>query len=167
MGCAKFNETSALKFKNVVSMAKSKSMFSFLGGSVKEQIFSLVLILLLCVVAYFGIKKLVMFFKSMQFAEKNELNDLLVSGQKLSYPESQYKVFADKLYVAMKGLGTDRDAVYNVFNAMVNKADLMKLITSFGVRDGETLAEWMNGETFLSIDNINKILSNKGIDYTF
>ena len=148
-------------------MANNKDLFGFLGGDIKTKIFSMVIIVLLIVLLIFGGKKLINFFKSMQITEKSELNNLILSGERLTYAESQYKVFADKIYTAMKGLGTDTSAVYTVFNAMNNKADVLKLVTVFGVRDDETLAEWMGGEKFLSVSQINKTLSNKGIDYQF
>ena len=148
-------------------MANNKDLFGFLGGDVKTKIFSIVIILLVVVLLVWGGKKLVNFFKSMQLDVKSELNAALLSGQKLSYSESQYKVFADKLHTAMKGLGTDTNAVYSVFNQMNNRADVLQLVKAFGVRGGETLAEWLNGEFWLKVETINKTLSTKGIDYSF
>jgi len=142
-------------------------MFSSLGGTIKDKIFSIVLILIIIVVLYFGTKKIITLIKGAQLSEKSELQQLINSGQTLSYTESQYKTYANKLYVAMKGLGTDTTAIYAVFNAMRNTADVMKLVTAFGVRDEEDLSEWMAGEKFLDIEIINKTLRAKGIEYQF
>ncbi|MCL2132291.1 MAG: hypothetical protein FWH36_07570 [Lentimicrobiaceae bacterium] len=67
----------------------------------------------------------------------------------------------------MKGLGTDTSAVYAVFNAMNNKADVLKLVSAFGIRDNEDLGQFMGGETLLSVSKINTTLATKGIDYQF
>jgi len=148
-------------------MANKKDIFGFLGGDIKTKSFSILIILIIVFLLVWGGKKLVVYLKGLQFSEKNELNKELMAGERLSYSESQYKAFADKLYVAMKGVGTDTNAVYSVFNAMNNKADVLKLVTTFGLRDGETLTEWMGGEWRLSVAQINKTLSLKGIDYQF
>jgi len=51
---------------------------------------------------------------------------------------------------------------------MKNDLDIAKLILAYGVRDDETLAEWIIGDLRSSqIDKLNKILSNKGITYKF
>ena len=148
-------------------MAANNDLFGFLGGDVKTKLFSIVIILIIVALLIFGGSKLVKWIKSFQLTEKGELSNALLSGQKLSYAESQYKVFADKLFAAMSGLGTDSSAVYAVFNAMNNRADVLKLVTVFGVRKDESLAEWLNGEFWLDVSKINKILSTKGIDYQF
>jgi len=99
-----------------------------------------------------------------------ELNEEISSGGSLSYTQAQYVSFANKLYDSMKGFGTNRDGIRYVFNSMNTKADVLKLIQVFGMRDGETLAQWLKGETwfFKNITGeINQILSSKGIDYRF
>ena len=148
-------------------MANNKDIFGFLGGDIKTKIFTLIVIILLVVLLVWGGSKLISWIKSLLLSERSELNSALLSGEKLSYSESQYKSFADKLYVAMKGLSTDTTAIYSVFNAMNNKADVLKLVTAFGVRDGETLTAWLGGEWRLSVAKLNEILMLKGIDYQF
>jgi len=99
-----------------------------------------------------------------------ELNEEIAGGGNLSYTQSQFVSFANKLYDSMKGLGTDRDTIRYVFNCMQTKADVLKLVQVFGVRDGETLSQWLKGDSWWFkniIKEINQILSKKGIDYQF
>lgn len=88
-------------------------------------------------------------------------------GEKLSYPLSEYKSMADKLYQAMDGIGTTNSAVYAVFDKVNNNMDFLELKKAFGVRDDENLTEWITGDMSESeINNINKKLTSKGIQYT-
>jgi hypothetical protein len=121
---------------------------------------------------------------------KKEIEDLKRKGVNLSYGLTQYEVFVQSLVQAMDECGTDEDAVYTVFNAMKNKADVLKLVEVFDVRyyqpckltDPITWVRWnFNNKiyggalsTWLTYDltnsergKINSILSKKGIDYTF
>jgi len=90
-------------------------------------------------------------------------------GQNLSYQNTQYQIFADALLTAMKGFGTDEDAVKDVMNKMNNNADILKLIQVFGVRDGYGLSAWITDD-FSAEDKdkyINQVLRSKGITYQF
>jgi hypothetical protein len=96
-------------------------------------------------------------------------------GPTPSYPELQYKIFADSIYQAGMVIGgTDEDTIYNVFASMKNDTDVAKLIIAFGKRriefsfmDG-TLAEFLTSELdSTEIKQVNKILSSKGINYKF
>ncbi|MDL2309025.1 hypothetical protein LJC53_05530 [Bacteroidales bacterium OttesenSCG-928-C03] len=94
--------------------------------------------------------------------------EIAMTGQSPSYTESQYKAYATRLYNAMKGWGTNESAIYAVFNEMNNTADVLKLISVYGVKDDETLPEWLHGDlSILEINKLNKILSGKGINYQF
>lgn len=109
-------------------------------------------------------------------------NDIktLSKTEKASYNGSQYRVFADSLYEAMSGMGTDEEEVFNVFRQMKNTLDVLLLTRAFDVRDYTddkvfifntkpmNLNQWLSAE--LSTSNkaeLNKILSSKGIKYTF
>jgi hypothetical protein len=109
-------------------------------------------------------------------------NDIkkLSKTQKPSYNGSQYRVFADSLYEAMSGMGTDEEEVLNVFRQMKNALDVLLLTKAFDIRDynddkflifnikSMNMNQWLSAE--LSTSNkaeLNKILSSKGIKYTF
>jgi len=86
----------------------------------------------------------------------------------LSYPRSYYGIWAQDVYRAVNGMGTDEQAVFDVFKKMKNKDDVLQLITSFGVKDGETLSQWLIGD--LGEDDketLNRLLSDKDINYQF
>jgi len=90
-------------------------------------------------------------------------------GQNLSYQNTQYQIFAESLYTAMKGFGTNENAVRDVMQRMNNNADILKLIQVFGVRDGYGLSAWITDD-FSSKDKekyINQVLRSKGITYQF
>lgn len=90
------------------------------------------------------------------------------SGESLTLSNADYNRLADKLYKAVKGLGTDETAIYAVFNALTNKADLLKLIAVFGTKDDMTLVQWLYDDlNSREIGKVNSILANKGIDYAF
>lgn len=122
-------------------------------------------------------------------AEK-ELVDLRRKGVMPSYGLSQYESFAQKLAQAMDGCGTTEDSIMAVFKSMKNKADVLSLISAFGVRyyspcaasQPISYARWViNDKTFGGslqtwfeydltsgeISDINKILESKKIDYKF
>ncbi len=118
-----------------------------------------------------------------------ELAILQAQGVKLSYPTGQYLIYADRLAQAMDGCGTDEDMIYSVFDAMKNNADVLQLVTSFGLRYyrpcslspveyliwqfndqayGGELATWLSYDlSDGAISEINDILQSKGITIKF
>lgn len=90
------------------------------------------------------------------------------TGESPTLSNAVFNLLANKLYTAMKGIGTDENTIYGVFNQMNNTADLYKLVAVFGTRDGETLDQWIRGDmSNREIKKINQILTNKGIAYSF
>lgn len=88
--------------------------------------------------------------------------------KKPSYPDSYYATFADQLYAAMDGWGTDEESIYNVMYKIKNDVDYMKLVEAFGVRDSESLSEWISGDcNTKEINEINSILKNNGVSMGF
>lgn len=105
-----------------------------------------------------------------------EQNTLIASGEKLSYPVSNYKTFADQLYGAMNGFGsTHTYTVAEVMNKMNNNLDVLELNKAYGKRDlkwlgfsySYDLSGALRSELGTDIEGINKILSNKGIVYQY
>ena len=64
--------------------------------------------------------------------EKNQLE----KTQNLSYPISQYQIFAGSLYDAFVGTGTDETRIKSVFSQMKNNLDVLKLVEVYGTKDG-------------------------------
>ena len=95
-------------------------------------------------------------------------NKKAITKADLSYNEADYTVFANKLYAAMKGLGTDEDAIFSVFQLMNTESDVRQLINAFGTKKGETLSQWLLGDlSAADIAKINGILAYNGINYRF
>jgi hypothetical protein len=124
---------------------------------------------------YKGIKKALGYNTTVDAAKKDQA-ELIRSGQKASYVDSQYNIFADAIYSAGFDVlfGTDEDAIYSVFNRMNNDLDINKLIVAFGARRiefstrVESLAEFLRSELDdREIQQVNKILSSKNIKYRF
>jgi hypothetical protein len=121
---------------------------------------------------------------------KKELNELSKQGIIPSFGNSQYEIFVQTLVTSMDSCGTDEAAIYSVFNSMKNKADVLKLVETFGVRYyspciatnpisyskflfdskafGGGISDWLTYDLANSErQNINNILSKKSIDYKF
>ena len=113
-------------------------------------------------------KKLIEYYKNRQ-EQKTIEGDIKKTGADPSYLDSQYILFADTLYTAMKGAGTDEEAVAGVMYKMKNGADVLKLINAFGQKDGYSLTEWI-ADDFSQEDKtfyINNVLAKKGIQFKF
>lgn len=122
-----------------------------------------VAIIILIIVKYKG--KLTDTIKNRELAESL---DEEINQDDITLTQTQLNTFASSLYAAMDGLGTDEDKIYNVFRAMGTRSDVLQLIKTFGVKDGETLTEWLNGDlSSKEIDKINSILANNNINYQF
>ena len=81
---------------------------------------------------------------------------------------NQIKLAADKLYTAMKGWGTDEDAIYEVFTGITTRADILALIKYFGVKGGANLVEWITAELSSSErEKLNSIIAGNGVMYMF
>jgi hypothetical protein len=127
--------------------------------------------------------------EAQKLADK-EISDLKKNGIVPSLSPTQFEVFSAKISEAINGCGTDEDAIYQVFNSLKNRADILSLISAFGIRyyrpcagtDPISYTRWMiNNNTFggdlstlLSYDldsteiaKINNILKAKNIDFTF
>ena len=88
------------------------------------------------------------------------------TGQSPSYSDSEYRIMSGTLYTAMKGWGTDEEAIYGVFRKMRNSVDVLKLIDAFGVKDGQTLGQWLKGDlSSWNFNKINEILQGNGINF--
>ena len=119
---------------------------------------------------------------------KNDLNTLSDQGVQPTFLSSQYTVFANAIKQAAYGVMTDEKAIYAVFDKMKNDADVLKLYDAFGIwkypcnaiefplstlfgaSDCGTgdLAMYLTDKLDSGeIQQINSILSKKGIKYRF
>lgn len=142
------------------------------------QIMLLCLVVVVGYLAYRAISKAVATQKAKQQQddEITQLEAAIPKGQQPTYPSSQhYKDFADKLDAAMRGTGTDFQAIREVFEAMDNDADIVNLKRAFGIRKGwgwfaddQNLTQWIQDDLSpAERKTINNILETKGITFKF
>lgn len=99
------------------------------------------------------------------------------SGEKPSYTDQQFSIYADGLAQAMQGVGTDEQSIFGIMNHMNSDLDILKLVSAFGLRDytfmvtdqGKlNLGEWLHQELSTSdLQQVNQILFDQGISYQF
>lgn len=104
----------------------------------------------------------------------DDLDILESAGKKATYLDSQYIIFANALYQAMNSSafdwGTDEVGVGKIMYKMKNDADVNKLITAFGKKDGYDLSEWITGDFDSETDKdmyVNAPLRANKIKYQF
>jgi hypothetical protein len=105
----------------------------------------------------------------------DEIKEELKQGEKPTFPLSNYETFANQLVSAMFDAGTDETTIFNIFKKLKNSLDYLYLIKAFGKRSyyyfginqGDyNLSQWLTEElSGDEINEINKILSSKGINY--
>lgn len=91
-----------------------------------------------------------------------------IDVNKTTLTQSQLNTLSTKIYSALKGAGSDEDAVYAAIEEVQNRTDLLQLIKTFGVKNSLTMKEWLYDD--LSVDeiaHINNILASKNINYVF
>lgn len=99
-------------------------------------------------------------------AKGDEEAVLKKSGMKLSHPLSKYGDLANRLFAAMKGVGTDDNTIMQVFSNLGNDLDFLELNKAFGIRDDEDLTTWIQGEGNSLSTKINKYLRSRNIKYS-
>jgi hypothetical protein len=97
-----------------------------------------------------------------------------------TYPTSQFYGWANRLENAMFDIGTDENAIFEVFGSLRTNGDFIKLKQAFGIREYSGgflpgfvspdlgLDGWIQQELDGSeINELNAILQRKGITYRF
>lgn len=133
---------------------------NIMGVKVPPIVRTAIIILVLLIVLKYALPYIKGIFKGLlPSPEKQHLDDLedAVDDDKLSYPMAQYGLWADALFQAMDGWGTDEDAIFNVFSKMKTNNDLAQLQVSFGVKEGQNLGQWLQDD--LGDDEKNKVRS--------
>jgi len=129
----------------------------------------------------YGIKKISDIFNTENENAEEEMDDIDKEIDETegtaTYTEAQFSSFANLLEAAMEGMGTDEEAIYGVIAKMYSKLDVLLLIKTFGVRwykefgpvgENYTLGQWFQNElSDYSLDVINNILSQRGIQWSF
>jgi hypothetical protein len=115
--------------------------------------------------------------KDTKSAPGNDLNKLQINGRKLSFSPSEYGLMAQKLFLAMDGVGTNKANVMSVLYSMRNGDDMLMLIKQFGVKRhgfitslwfGEdlNLIGWLNSEFKGSdLEQVGTIFRSFGVPF--
>jgi hypothetical protein len=111
---------------------------------------------------------------------KDEIKVNQQQGQKPTYPDSQYKAWADAIEKAFDGcdpLETAQNTVNRVVRELKNNTDWLKLVDAYGVRTYDQCGWWMGsftGNLYSAISDeldsaekayINKLLTERNISY--
>ena len=135
-------------------------------AKIKEYLPLILLVVVAVVILRYGEK---IYSRIRERIKNNDLNKR-IDKSNLSYGESQYKVYAQKLFDAMNGWQTDEDAIYEVFKKMNNIDDILQLQIAFSdVEDeNETLSEWLHDDLSSSeMKQLNAIIAERSIEYSF
>jgi hypothetical protein len=65
---------------------------------------------------------------------EDDITTLSKKGQKPSYTEGSYGIFASQILQACAGYGTDEEQIYRVMEKMKKDIDFAKLVSAFGRR---------------------------------
>ena len=140
----------------------------------KRMITILIVVIIIAIIIYFSWSKIKGAFRNVKLKidKAGEIENEIANGNLPSYPDSKYKEFANRLHAAMKGAGTDKKTIKDVFEQMHNITDVLKTVQAFGVRNGEDIHQWLDGEVHWwkpgnIKKEINAILTKKGIHYKF
>lgn len=135
-------------------------------AKIKEYLPLILLVVVAVVILRYGEK----IYSRIQERQKNRDLNKRIDKSNLSYGESQYKVYAQKLLDAMDCWGTDEDAIYDTFKDMNNIDDILQLQIAFSdvEKEEKTLSQWLNTELSSSEKKqLNAIIAERSIEYSF
>ncbi len=98
-----------------------------------------------------------------------EENKFEKAGEELSYPKTAYVSMADSLEQSMAGIGMYPLDFTRVMAKVRNNLDFIELRQAFGIRKGETMQQWIDGQwQYMSTIKpiINEAWAKRGIKYT-
>lgn len=124
-----------------------------------------ILLIIITVVVIFVVKR-----KNATREQDEYIKDVekQIDKSDLSYANSEYTQMANKLYSAMKGIGTNENAIYDVFSQLETESDVRKLISMYGSKDGMTLQQWLIDDlSNRELQKVNDILAKNNINYSF
>lgn len=107
--------------------------------------------IVIAVIIAIVVKKITGLFSSSESENKEEMSkDYVlkvkqegVNASKLTQPLAAYTAMASAIYSAVKGLGTDEEAIKTVFKKLKTNDDFRQLVLSFNVRDGLDMLQWL------------------------
>lgn len=152
-------------------MAAEMDIMGMMGGKaklIKVAVISVSVIIVLAIVVLIVVKYKGTLSDAVKNRKLAESLDEEIDVDALTLTQTQLNTFASSLYAAMDGPGSDEDKIYAVFRSMGSRSDVLQLIKTYGVKDGENLTEWLYGDlSTKEIAKINNILANNNINYQF
>jgi hypothetical protein len=147
------------------NLAKTKEGLNFLDELTPRRMLTLlIIIIVVCIAVYFGWSKLKLLFLSIKTSAKVE-EEIVRTGENPTYTDAQYKQMADSIEVAVRGLGTDEQTIYNVFYKMEKNVDVLMLKKAYGIRfTNEDLRTSILNDGKSLLKAVNVILVNKGLN---
>jgi hypothetical protein len=132
-----------------------------------EQIFKVVAIVVLGSLAFYILlglyRKLISFLATDTTTSSASEN---IVDSELSYTTLEYMSMAEQVYNAVKGWGTNEDAIYTVLNKLNNSSDWYRLVKAYGIRKKSNIIEALYSDlTNSEIESVQTILQN--INVTF
>ena len=141
------------------------------GTKAKTIVWAIITTAVLCLVVWGVLKLTGITDKLKEKKNENKLNETInkdIDMNNVTLTTSEATGLCSKLYTAMKGWGTDEEAIYEVFSKVSSASDVLLLIKTFGIKDGKTLIEWITSELNSSErSKLNQILTTNNVNYTF
>ena len=78
--------------------------------------------------------------------KKLSVENTYINMNNVTVSEQDIVTYANELYLAMKGIGTNEQKIYDIFSKLNTKDDYNYLFKTFAVKDGKTLKEWIYSE---------------------
>lgn len=98
--------------------------------------------------------------------EAADIKEELAAGIQPTWKPYKYKEYADSLYSALNGAGTNELAVSKVFEHIINDIDYKMLNNAFGYRDGDNMTTWLRDDLSQDwIAQINGMLARNGVTF--
>lgn len=104
--------------------------------------------------------------------KKDVTSTIVVNEANLTLPKTNYTLYANQLYTAMNGVGTDEETIYRVLAQLQSADDWYQLVKAFGSKKASswfssfegTLYDWLSDElNAKEMKKVNGILANIGI----
>jgi len=109
---------------------------------------------------------LILFIRWMiRIAPKKGLTDeIKIDKNDLSYPGSQYVIWADMAHTAMEGKGANKNTIMGIITQLQTRADWDQLVKSYGVRKLTMMFGWITTSNGTLPSNLREEFKNSTIE---
>ena len=119
-------------------------------SKIKRQVIGTVILILIILVIYRIIRKIRDNVKERDTIRKakGEINQ-----NDLSFSDYEFKSFADRIFNAMDGIGTEETAIFHILKQMKTKSDMLALIVAFDTRKSKRWYSSFEGNMIAWLQN--------------